>query len=125
MLARYKIYRGKRPADAPSPAGIRQDTRKHTHHCLRPTDEIVSEYLADPTSEAWKKFASEYLKTLSHRYEEDTTPFDDLADLAAAEDVHIGCSCPTVKNPDVKHCHTVLALKFMKEHYPAIEVEFP
>ena len=125
MLARYKIYRGKPPADVQLPAGIRQDTRKHTRHCLRPPTEIVLEYLANPTTEAWKKFESSYLRCLDERREADPTQFDDLADLAIAENVYIGCSCPTVKNPDVKRCHTVLALKFMKERYPALKVEFP
>ena len=125
MLARYKIYRGKRPVDATLPAGIRQDTRKHTRHCLRPPEEIVAEYLAKPTSTAWRKFESEYLRNLDTRYEVDSTPFDNLADLASTENVYIGCSCPTAKNPDVKHCHTVLALKYMKKRYPALAVEFP
>jgi len=62
---------------------------------------------------------------LEERWEADPTPFNDLAGLAIGEDVYIGCSCPTTKNPEVNHCHTVLALKFMKERYPALEVEFP
>jgi len=125
MLARYKIYRGKPPADVQRPEGIRQDTRKHTRHCLRPPTEIVTEYLANPSLEAWKKFESHYLRNLGERCQADPTPFDDLADLATAENVYVGCSCPTVKNPDVKRCHTVLALKFMKVRYPALEVVFP
>ncbi len=125
MLVRYKIYRGKPPADAQLPEGIRQDTRKHTRHCLRPPAESVLEYLANPSTEAWKKFESSYLRCLDERRKADRTPFDDLADLAIAENVYIGCSCPTVKNPDVKRCHTVLALKFMKERYPDLKVEFP
>ncbi len=125
MLARYKIYRGKPPADVHLPEGIRQDTRKHTRHCLRPYTEIVSEYLANPSTEAWKRFKSSYLRNLEERWEADPTPFNDLAGLATGENVYIGCSCPTAKNPEVKHCHTVLALKFMKERYPALEVEFP
>jgi hypothetical protein len=125
MLARYKIYRGKRPADVSLPAGVRQDTRKHTRHCLRPPAQIVAEYLAEPTSSSWEKFAAEYLRNLDDRYKADATPFDNLAELSTAEDVYLGCSCPTVKNPDVGHCHTVLALGFMKQHYPALDVEFP
>ena len=125
MLARYKIYRGKRPADELLPDGIRQDTRKHTKHCLRPSEEIVVEYLTKPTSNAWEKFAAKYLQNLEERYEENPTPFDDLADLAIDNDVYIGCSCPTTKNPDVNHCHTVLALQFMKKRYPELAVEFP
>ena len=125
MLARYKIYRGKLPPDAQRPEGIRQDTRKHTRHCLRPPTAIVTEYLANPSTEAWEKFESSYLRCLNERWEADPTPFDQLADLAIAENVYIGCSCPTVKNPNVRHCHTVLALKFMQERYTALEVEFP
>ncbi len=45
--------------------------------------------------------------------------------LATDEDVFLGCNCPTAKNPDVQRCHTVLALKFMQERYPALEVAFP
>jgi uncharacterized protein YeaO (DUF488 family) len=125
MLGRYKIYRGKPPADTKLPAGIRQDTRKHTRHCLRPSAEMVSQYLADPAAEAWQEFASSYLRTLDQRWAADPTPFDDLADLAAGQNVYLGCSCPTAKNPDVNHCHTVLALKFMQQRYPALDVEFP
>ena len=125
MLARYKIYRGKPPAGAHRPEGIRQDARKHTRHCLRPLEEIVAEYLAHPTLKIWKKFESEYLRNLDERYEADPAPFDNLATLASTENVYIGCSCPTAKNPNVQHCHTVLALRFMKEHYPALEVLFP
>ncbi len=125
MLARYKMYRGKPPADAQRPEGIRQDARKHTRHCLRPCTKVVSEYLANPSATAWEKFESSYLRSLEERWDADPTPFDDLADLATGENVYIGCSCPTAKNPDVKRCHTVLALKFMKDRYPALEVEFP
>ncbi len=125
MLARYKIFRGKRPAGERLPNGIRQDTRKHTQHCLRPSAEIVSEYLARPTSGAWTEFAAAYLRILGVRYEADSMPFDVVADLALENDVYIGCSCPTIKNPDVNHCHTVLALRFMKERYPKLQVVFP
>ncbi len=125
MLARYKIYRGKPPADAQRPEGTRQDTRKHTRHCLRPPEKIVVKYLDNPSTEAWKKFKSSYFRSLEDRYEADRAPFDDLADLATAENVYLGCSCPTVKNPDVNRCHTVLALKFMKDQYAALEIEFP
>lgn len=125
MLARYKIYRGKPPADAQRPEGIRQDTRKHTKHCLRPPTEIVLDYLANPSAKAWKKFESSYLRSLKERWKADPMPFDDLANLATTEDVYLGCSCPTAKNPDVNHCHTALALKFMDERYAALKVEFP
>ena len=125
MLARYKIYRGKAAADAKVPVGVRQDTRKHTRHCLRPPVEIVVTYLTEPTSTNWKKFETEYVRSLEARYSEDPTPFDQLAETASAKNVYIGCSCPTAKNPDVHRCHTVLALKFMREHYPDLDVEFP
>ena len=55
MLARYKIHRGKLPAGVSLPDGIRQDTLKHTRHCLRPSGEMVEAYLADPTEQAWQK----------------------------------------------------------------------
>ena len=125
MLARYKIYRGKPPVDVQRPEGIRQDTRNHTRHCLRPCTELVLEYLANPSTEAWKRFEFSYFRTLEERWEADATPFDDLAAVATGENVYIGCSCPTAKNPDVKRCHTVSALKFMKERYPALGVEYP
>lgn len=125
MLARYKIYRGKPPAGAMRPDGVRQDTRKHTRHCLRPPPEIVLTYLANPMPAEWRKFESSYLRSLQERYATDRTPFDDLAALARVNDVYLGCSCPTAKNPDVKNCHTVLALKFMQDRYPALEIKFP
>ncbi|HLU49801.1 MAG TPA: DUF488 family protein [Planctomycetota bacterium] len=125
MLGRYRIVRGKRPPDDPLPKGIRQDTRKHTHHFLRPSEEIVSEYLADPTSAAWKRFEREYRKLIAERFKEDRRPFDELAELASREDVWLGCNCPTERNPDVHHCHTVVALDFMKKRYPKLKVRFP
>ena len=125
MLARYKMYRGRLPADVTLPEGVRQDTRKHTKHCLRPPDRIVAAYLAEPTLKSWKKFRLEYLRILEGRYESDRAPFDKLAELAATESVYLGCSCPTGKNPDVNQRHTVPALEFMKEHYPTLEVQFP
>jgi hypothetical protein len=47
------------------------------------------------------------------------------ADLANNNDVYLGCSCPTKRNPDVNRCHTVLALRFMKRKYPGLKVEIP
>ncbi len=125
MLARYKIYRGKPPAGVTLPDGIRQDTRKHTRHCLRPSKEIVAVYLDDPSEQAWQRFAAAYLQTVTQRWHEDPSSFDALAELATNNNVYLGCSCPTAKNPDVMHCHTVLALQFMDEHYPMINVVFP
>lgn len=125
MLARYKMHRGKRPADDPLPSGIRQDTRKHTRHCLRPPAELVTQFLSDPPTISWDEFAEQYLETLAARHSQDSAAFDKLAEQAAANDVYIGCSCPTEKNPDVKNCHTVLALRFMEEHYPQLTVQYP
>jgi uncharacterized protein YeaO (DUF488 family) len=125
MLARYTMYR-RRPKDAgPLPDGIRQDSRWRTKHILRPTQEIVETYLEDTSAPGWETFRSLYLEILEDRYRENPKAFEKLAELASENDVYIGCSCPTQKNPDVRHCHTVLALKFMQEKFPAIEVRFP
>ena len=97
----------------------------HTQHILRPSEEIVKAYLAEPTVQAWKKFAAQYLRMLKKRFNENRISFDKLAQLAEREDVYLGCSCPTAKNPDVNHCHTVLALRFMQERYSDLTVRFP
>jgi uncharacterized protein YeaO (DUF488 family) len=125
MLARYSIVRGKRNPDDPLPNGIRQDTRKHTNHCLRPTAELVSAYLENPTPSAWAEFSHAYEALLAQRFANDPRPFESLAALTASRDVYIGCSCPTTKNPDVNHCHTVLALRFFAEQFPELHVVFP
>ena len=125
MLTRYKIYRGRRPAHDPLPEGIRQDTRKHTQHCLRPDAAAVTAYLANPDPSTWQAFAEEYRRLLQRRHAGDPTPFAALAELAQRDDVYIGCSCPTAKNPNVSQCHTVLALEFMRENYPELTVKIP
>ncbi len=125
MLFRYKIIRGKRPSGDPRPKGHVQDTRKHTRHCLRPTAEMVEQFLASPTSRAWSAFKTRYLALLEARFREDPEPFRALADLARNEDVHLGCNCPTKKNPNVHHCHTVVALQFMKRKFSTLEVVLP
>ena len=125
MLARYKIYRGRPPEGVTTPAGVRQDTRKHTRHCLRPPAELVASFLARPTNEAWEEFAATYRQVLLERWETDPLPFDRLAELAMRDNVYLGCSCPTKKNPQVEHCHTFVALQFMKERYPRIEIQLP
>ncbi len=125
MLARYKIFRGKPPVDARPPVGIRQDTRKHTRHCLRPPAQIVLDYLDDPTDETWEAFASGYISSLEDRFTADRSPFDALAELATQNDVFLGCSCPTAKNPDVRRCHTILALNFMHKHFPRLKIVLP
>ena len=125
MLARYRIVRGKRPPDDPLPDGERQDTRKHTKHCLRPDENAVFRFLASPSEAAWKTFRSDYLGLLASRFKEDREPFDALADLARETDVYIGCNCPTTKNPDVQRCHTVLALAFMQQRYSDLKIVLP
>ena len=125
MLARYTIVRGKRPPDQPLPDGVRLDTRRHTRHCLRPKRDIVDAYLADPSEASWRTFRQAYLREIQLRYAADPAPFDQLAELAAREDVYLGCSCPTKKNPDVHRCHTVLALGFMRERYPQLKITMP
>jgi uncharacterized protein YeaO (DUF488 family) len=125
MLARYKIHRGKLPSGEKLPDGVRQDTRKHTRHCLRPPADMVATFLADPSDVKWEAFAEAYRQVLEQRYKHDRQPFDELAELAKTHNVYLGCSCPTSKNRDVRHCHTVLALKFMKERYPQLPVKFP
>ncbi len=124
MLGRYSMVRGAKAATLPR--GIRQDTRKHTRHCLRPTAELVTRVLADDADDAtWRAFAREYRGLLEQRFAADRSPFDALAELARASDVWLGCSCPTAKNPDVRRCHTALALGFMHEHYPDLDVRAP
>ncbi len=125
MLARYKIYRGPRPRQDPLPEGIRKDTRRHRGHILSPTKELVEEYLADPNEAAWRKFKREYSALLERRFKKDHSPFVKFAQLAIEQDVFIGCSCPTKTNPDVSHCHTYLALQFMKKKFTELHVVLP
>ncbi|MFT5051203.1 MAG: hypothetical protein ACI8QZ_002613 [Chlamydiales bacterium] len=125
MLGRYQMIRGKRPADDPLPEGLRQDARKHTRHILRPDSQAVATYLQDPSEAAWQAFAHAYRDLLAARRAEDPPAFDALVDLATEGDVWIGCSCPTAKNPDVRHCHTYLALHYMDEQYDGLQVSYP
>lgn len=125
LLSRYTIYR-RRPADAgPLPEGLRQDTRYFTRHVLRPTKEMVERYLADPSEEAFSQFRAAYLAQLDERWQEDAVPFEKLAEKGLSQDVYLGCSCPTKKNPNLQHCHTWLALEFMQNHFPKLKVVFP
>lgn len=119
------MVRGRRPDDDPLPEGVRQDTRKHTRHFLRPTSDMVEAYLAHPNQTSWEKFKKEYQRILEERFRKNRRDFDHLAELAAKEDVFLGCSCPTKTNPDVRHCHTVLALQFMRTKYSDLEVVMP
>ena len=125
MLARYKIYRGPRPPDDSLPKGIRQDTRWRTKHPLRPSEAIVKEFLAAPCGAAWAKFRRAYLDLLKKRFKEDRGSFDELASVAGANDVFLGCSCPTKLNPRIDHCHTFLALQFMERKFPLLPVRLP
>jgi hypothetical protein len=121
MLSRYTMLRGK----PPTVLGVRLDTRKHTRHCLRPTAEMVIRLLDRSGDYQWEQFRVDYLSLVAVRFASDRTPFDQLAERARHHDVYLGCSCPTKKNPDVRHCHTVLALGFMREQYPDLEVVVP
>jgi uncharacterized protein YeaO (DUF488 family) len=123
MLTRYQMARGV-PA-ARLPKGVRQDTRKHTRHVLRPTAAIVEAYLAAPSAAAWQRFAEQYRALLARRFADDRSRFDALAELARKEDVYLGCSCPTKQNPSVRHCHTWLALEFFRQRYSDLDVRMP
>ena len=125
MLGRYRIVRGKRPPEDPLPEGVRQDTRKHTRHVLRPEADDVLAYLEAPSEAAWKRLKRAYRATLDERLAQAPEAFDRLAELARAGDLWLGCSCPTARNPDVNRCHTVLALEFLAERYPGLEVRWP
>jgi uncharacterized protein YeaO (DUF488 family) len=125
MLARYRIIRGKRPPGEPLPDGIRIDTRKHTQHILAPNANSVLRYLDDPNDEAFQHFAGQYRALLEQRFAAERERFDALAEAARRGDVYIGCNCPTKKNPNVEHCHTVLALSFMREKYRGLRVVLP
>jgi hypothetical protein len=125
MLMRYQMVRGKRAPGDPLPNGIRMDTRKHTRHLLRPRAASVEAVLRDGTDAAFRRFAREYTAELETRFKENRTGFDELAETARHADVYLGCSCPSRANPDVRRCHTVLALAFMKKKYPNLRVVSP
>lgn len=121
VLSRYQMKRGVPAAQLPE--GVRQDTRKHTRHVLRPREQSVVAYLGGEMS--FEDFAADYRATVAARLEADPAPFDALARLATDQDVYLGCSCPSRANPDVRRCHTWLALELMRERYPSLEVRFP
>ena len=125
MLARYRIVRGARAVSDPLPEGVRQDTRKHTRHILRPSAELVVSLLRQPSEATFAKFRAGYLQLLEARFRGDRAPFDALRDLALREPVFLGCNCPTAKQPDVARCHTVLALGFLARRYPELDVRWP
>jgi len=116
------MRRGARADELPD--GVRQDTRKHTRHPLRPPRELVAAVLDDGAID-WETFAERYRATIRARFEADRAPFDALAERARREDVHLGCSCPTKRVPDVRRCHTWHALALMAELYPDLDVRFP
>ena len=124
-LGRYHIVRGRRDPKDPLPEGVRQDTRKHTRHVLRPDTDAVMAFLEAPSDKAWRSFSKDYRALLEERRTEDPTPFDDLAQLARDEDVWIGCNCPTAKNPDVQRCHTFLALQAFADWYEDLDIVWP
>ena len=71
----------------------------------------------------WPDFRAAYLALLKSRFAEDPRPFQQLARDASAGDVHLGCNCPTKRQPQVLHCHTTLALAFMAEQFRGLEVQ--
>lgn len=126
MIARYRIVRGKRPPGEPLPRGVRLDVRKHVGHVLSPEPAMVEALLVDPADDRRAAaFARAYLALLARRYAADPTPFAELAARARTEDVYLGCSCPTRRQPDVRRCHTVLALRFLARKFPTLDVRMP
>ncbi|MEM1413341.1 MAG: hypothetical protein AAGH15_00495 [Myxococcota bacterium] len=118
FLGRYQIRRGRPLAELPE--GNRQDARKHTRHVLRPEAEAVEAFLADPGT--FEAFRRRYEATVARRFAEDRAPFDALAALAREAPVYLGCSCPTKRQAHPERCHTALALHFMGERYPGLDV---
>lgn len=120
MLSRYRINQW-HPEHVD---GIRQDTRKHTRHILRPPGPLVERFLGDPSLD-FGEFRGEYTQTVAERFARDPRRFHDLAELADRHDVYLGCSCTTKRQPDITHCHTWLALEFMRDTFPGLDVRFP
>jgi hypothetical protein len=125
MLARYQIIRGKRPPGVELPDGKRIDVRAHREHVLSPAPNEVTALLADPSAAQFARFRRAYIRRLEQRFAADRSAFDALARAAQDGDVYIGCNCPTRRNPDVQHCHTTLALRFMQQKYPKLRVRLP
>lgn len=86
---------------------------------------MVEAFLDDPSDSGWKTFKAAYAGLLAVRFKENREPFEQLASLASDQNVFLGCNCPTNKNPDVRHCHTFLALDFMKHQFPTLDVVYP
>jgi hypothetical protein len=125
MLARYQIVRGKRPPGAELPDGKRIDVRAHREHVLSPARSEVAALLAEPSDAQFARFRCSYIELLERRFAADRSAFDALARVAQDMDVYLGCNCPTRRNPDVQHCHTTLALRFMQRKYPQLRVRLP
>jgi hypothetical protein len=86
---------------------------------------MVEALLTNPSEQGFRQFRSAYLELLARRFRSERTRFDELARLARADHVYLGCNCPTAKQPDVRRCHTSLALGFLRQHYPDLEVRLP
>jgi hypothetical protein len=127
VLGRYHIQRGRPLSALPERVqkGRRMDTRKHTRHCLRPLPDMVAALLSAPPPRragAWRDYERKYRALIAERFARDRRPFDALARTAREGDVFLGCSCPSAVNPDPSHCHVVLALQFMRRHYPSLRI---
>ena len=92
---------------------------------LRPEATAVRRFLAAPSDAAWRDFAEAYRRTLGQRFASEREAFDALAQAAREGDLWLGCNCPTMANPDVRRCHTWLALEFLAAAYPDLEVVWP
>ena len=84
---------------------------------------MVEDYLQDPSDSGWKRFARTYRELVENRFAQDRAPFDELAQISRDDNVFLGCSCPTKKNPDAQRCHTALALEFMFAKYPDTRID--
>ena len=69
-------------------------------------------------------FCSQSLPLLPHPLVRDHWTSTRISQAQRADGC-IGCNCPTKANPDPNRCHTVLALRFMDERYPDLDVEYP
>lgn len=122
MLGRFQI---KRKVAFPRASGsVFKDSRKHTSHVFAPAKELVISYLRNPTLESWQTFQREYIRILRERLLSMPEKFEGIHRHAESGNYYIGCNCPTRTNPFLCRCHTVLALEFMKETYPDLEVDF-
>jgi hypothetical protein len=122
MLGRFQLKRG---VAYPKAKGAQfKDTRKHTSHVLAPPTPLVKAYFQSPTLEAWQKFQTGYLQALRERFRKTPERFEELRELATSGDYYLGCNCPTTKNPFPCRCHTIVAIEFLKELYPDLEVDF-